>query len=133
MMRRMASPLIEHWLDRFTLDPFIREQVLSVVLDLPSFVREDLMGDSRFHLCDYEPGGGFFMVPMAVPEPSSRGASRSVVFKRTLRRKPERFVRWVIAHEFAHAHLRNEGRTPGEDPEHAADALAAEWGFPRPI
>jgi hypothetical protein len=38
----------------------------------------------------------------------------------------------VIAHELAHAHLRNQGRFPGDDPEHAADALAAGWGFPRP-
>jgi hypothetical protein len=41
-------------------------------------------------------------------------------------------VRWVIAHELAHAHLRNGGRWLGDDPEHAADALAAGWGFPRP-
>ena len=60
------------------------------------------------------------------------GAGRSVVLKRTLRRRPEPFVRYVIAHEFAHAYLRNAGRWPGDDPEHAADALAAEWGFPRP-
>jgi hypothetical protein len=38
----------------------------------------------------------------------------------------------VIAHELAHAHLRNGGRHPEEDPEHAADSLAADWGFPRP-
>jgi hypothetical protein len=43
------------------------------------------------------------------------------------------FVRWVIAHELAHAHLRNCGRWEGDDPEHAADDLAARWGFPRPI
>ena len=57
---------------------------------------------------------------------------RSVVLKRTLRHRPIAFVRWVIAHELAHAHLRNGGRHPGEDPEHAADSLAAAWGFPKP-
>jgi len=54
------------------------------------------------------------------------------VLKRTLRLRPQPFVRYVIAHELAHAHLRNRGRWEAEDPEHAADALAAEWGFPRP-
>jgi len=49
-----------------------------------------------------------------------------------LRRRPENFIRWVIAHELAHAHLRNAGRHKDEDPEHAADSLAADWGFPRP-
>jgi len=57
---------------------------------------------------------------------------RSVVLKRTLRYRPEEFVRYVIAHELAHAHLRNGGRSPGEDPEVAADSLAEAWGFPRP-
>ena len=64
--------------------------------------------------------------------PWAARSSRSVVLKRTLRRGPTDFVRYVIAHELAHAHLRNGGRYPGEDPEAAADALAAEWGFPRP-
>ena len=54
------------------------------------------------------------------------------MLKRTLRTGRRPFVRWVIAHELAHAHLRNGGRWPGDDPEHAADALAAGWGFPRP-
>ena len=35
----------------------------------------------------------------------------------------------LIAHELAHAHLRNGGYGAITDPEHAADALAAEWGF----
>ena len=55
-----------------------------------------------------------------------------VVLKRTLCRRPIEFVRWVIAHELAHAHLRNGGRWAGDDPERAADALAAGWGFPKP-
>ena len=43
------------------------------------------------------------------------------------------FLGSLLAHELAHAYLRNEGRWPGDDPEAAADALAAEWGFPRPV
>jgi hypothetical protein len=98
---------------------------------LPSHVRDDLMGDPAFSMCDYEPGPGVvFHVPVRFPVP--RGPGRAVVLKRTLRARPETFVRWVIAHELAHAHLRNAGRWPGDDPEHAADALAEGWGFPRP-
>ena len=57
---------------------------------------------------------------------------RSVVLKRTTKRRSVPFARWVIAHELAHAYLRHGGRFPNEDPEHAADSLAAEWGFPKP-
>ena len=89
------------------------------------------MDDPAFTMCDYEPRvGRAFYVPVKLP--TRKRTSRSVVLKRTLRTRPEPFVRWVIAHELAHAHLRNGGRYPGDDPEHAADALAAGWGFPRP-
>ena len=70
------------------------------------------------------------LIPL--PAPATRRPSRCVVLKRTLRRRPESFIRWVIAHELAHAHLRNGGRWPEEDPEVAADGLAADWGFPKP-
>ena len=42
------------------------------------------------------------------------------------------FANKMIAHELAHAYLRHAGRHPDEDPEFAADSLAAAWGFPRP-
>ncbi|MFW6059431.1 MAG: hypothetical protein ACODAQ_04580 [Phycisphaeraceae bacterium] len=122
---------IERRLLRFALDGFLHEQVLHVLRALPAAVREDLLHDPAFVLYDYEPGPNAVMrVPVGVP--GVNGGSRSVVLKRTLRRRPMGFVRWVIAHELAHAHLRNQGRWAGDDPEHAADALAAEWGFPRP-
>jgi len=38
----------------------------------------------------------------------------------------------VIAHEFAHAFLRNGPWGEITDVEEAADALAATWGFIRP-
>src|SRR5437762_1060052 len=101
-----------------------------MIASLPAEVRRDLMEDPAFSMCDYEPGPGReFHVPMQL---SVRGPGRAVVLKRTLRRRPVEFVRWVIAHELAHALLRNGGRWAGDDPEHAADALAAGWGFPRP-
>ncbi len=123
--------LIEIWLLNFDLDTRLRSHVAAVIEQLPGGVRDDLMNDPGFQMCDYEPGPGMVMrVPVGVPRPHR--ASRSVVLKRTLRHRPEPFVRWLIAHELAHAHLRHGGRWPGEDPEFAADALAAEWGFPKP-
>lgn len=119
------------WLERFGLDAFLREHVFGVLRTLPDAVRDDLLEDPAFVLCDYEPVAGA-VVCVPVGPPMGRRAGRSVVLKRTLRRRPVPFVRYVIAHELAHAHLRNAGRWPGEDPERAADALAADWGYPRP-
>jgi hypothetical protein len=123
---------IDRWLTNFRLDPFVHRYVAIVLTEIPELVRDDLMDDPGFHLVDYEPGTGVTMnVPMRVP--MKNRASRSVVLKRTLRYRSEAFVKWLIAHEFAHAHLRHGIRFPGEDPESAADALASEWGFPKPV
>ena len=146
------SQAIHDWLQRFGLDEFLHHEVAGVLGTLPGHVRDDFVGDPAFTLFDYDPRPGLVThVPVCMPRvpraegtgdspgrsPSGggagRGGSRSVVLKRTLTRRPLPFVRWVIAHELAHAHLRNAGRFPGEDPEHAADALASEWGFPRPF
>jgi hypothetical protein len=125
------SPLaVESWLAAFSLDPFLRTHVAAVCAALPPHVLSDFLTDPSFTLCDYEPS--LAPASITVRAPSARGPSRSVVLKRTLRRRPEDFVRWVIAHELAHSHLRNAGRHQGEDPEHAADSLAADWGFPKP-
>ena len=122
---------IESWLSCFDLDPFVHRHVAKVLRLLPVEVRLDLMDDPTFQLCDYEPTPGVaFQVPMRLPRRNR--ASRCVVLKRTLRHRSEAFTHWLIAHELAHANLRHGGRTPGEDPELAADALAAEWGFPKP-
>jgi hypothetical protein len=123
--------LILEWLTRFRLDAFLQAHVAGVLASVPEPVRADLLGDPAFTLSDYEPVAGLAQ-PVLVRMTGRGGAGRSVVLKRTLRRRPEPFVRYVIAHEFAHAYLRNAGRWPGDDPEAAADALAAEWGFARP-
>jgi hypothetical protein len=122
---------IAQWLSGFDLDQALHAHVETVITALPELILGDFLHDQSFLICDYEPGPGVIAhVPVGLP---GRGrSSRSVVLKRTLRRRPTDFVRYVIAHELAHAHLRNGGRFPGEDPETAADALAAEWGFPRP-
>jgi hypothetical protein len=128
------TPQIHDWLSRFGLDAALHHEVAGVLVTLPSHVRDDFVDDPRFTFFDYDPGPGRVMhVPVSLPRAGGGGASRSVVLKRTLTRRPPAFVRYVIAHELAHAHLRNGGRYPGEDAEYAADALAAEWGFPRPF
>ena len=58
--------------------------------------------------------------------------SRCVVLRRKLAQASEAFAKYVIAHEFAHAYLRNGGWGEITDIEEAADALAASWGFIRP-
>jgi hypothetical protein len=122
---------IDHWLNRFDLDVALRPHVAEVFFRLPKPVLDDLMTDPAFVLCDYEPSP--VSTSTVLLKMSGRGKpGRSVVLKRTLRRRPEAFVRWVIAHELAHAHLRNGGRWPNDDPEIAADSLAADWGFPKP-
>ena len=65
------------------------------------------------------------------PGPGGNG-SRCVVLKRRLANCLEAFAYYVIAHELAHAYLRNGGWGEIEDAEAAADALAASWGFVRP-
>ena len=123
---------IDRWLRPFALDERLHLHAAEVLASLPNNVREDLMGDPAFVMCDYQPGPGVvFHVPVRFPAPRG-GPGRAVVLKRTLCMRHQDFVRWVIAHELAHAHLRNAGRWPGDDPEHAADALAERWGFPRP-
>lgn len=127
----MPSAAIGQWLNDFPLDEWIRGHVHVVFENLPEPVRADLMDDPSFVVCDYEPGPAVVMhVPVRFT--GRGGAGRSIVLKRTIKRRPVPFVRWLIAHELAHAYLRNAGRHENEDPENAADALAAEWGFPRP-
>jgi hypothetical protein len=125
----MPSDELHHWVSGFGLDAILCRHVAGVLSLLPGEVRHDLISDPSFMLADYEPG---LVAHIPVGMPTRNRASRSVVLKRTLRRRPEAFVKYVIAHELAHAHLRNGGRWPGDDPEFAADALAAAWGFPRP-
>ncbi len=123
---------IETWLLAFQLDEWLCAHVVEVVAVLPKLVREDLMTDPSFIMHDYDPRDRTVTcVPVGMPSRGKPG--RSVSLKRTLNGRPIEFVRWVIAHELAHAHLRNRGRSIDEDPETAADSLAADWGFPKPV
>jgi hypothetical protein len=123
--------LVDDFLLPFGLHSQLHKHAAHVLQSLPDDVRQDLMGEAGVVFYDYDPGPGVVMnVP--VKPPGRGGASRSIVLKRTLTGRPVNFVQWLIAHELAHAHLRNGGRWPGDDPELAADSLALEWGFPRP-
>jgi len=121
---------IEQWLAPFDLDAVLRPHVVEVLLCMPPDAQQDIMDDWAFILCDYEPSAAGANIPVKLGGRGQPG--RSVVLKRTLRNKSERFVRWVIAHELAHAVLRNKGSADDTDPERAANILAAEWGFPCP-
>jgi hypothetical protein len=119
------------WLASFNLHSSLHAHVADVLRAIPDEVRRGLVGDPSFVLHDYDPlRGARTEIPVGLPRAGVPG--RAVALKRTLGARPTDFIRWVIAHELAHAHLRNEGRFPGDDPENAADALAASWGFPRP-
>src|SRR5213592_3775772 len=82
---------IDHWLRPFALDERLHLHAAEVLALLPGHVRDDLMGDPAFVMCDYEPGPGVvFNVPLRFPAPRG-GPGRAVVLKRTLRGRPREF------------------------------------------
>ena len=112
--------------------PTLRERVASVLESLPSEVQQDFLNDPRFTVSpdNYVPGEGS-QVFMAPPGPMGDGA-RSIVLKPLLGDCSEAFAHYVIAHEFAHAFLRNGPWGEITDVEDAANSLAASWGYPWP-
>ena len=112
-------------------DPVMRERVRYVFSALPEGVQQEFMGDPGFAIGIYDTGrrGGSRLL---IPCPQPAQGSRLVALERSLTARSRAFAHYVIAHELAHALLRNRGRHPEEDPEVAADSLAAAWGFPRP-
>jgi len=106
---------------------------LRVVLRaLPREVQMDLLEDPGFRIAldDFVPGKGR-SVWLASPTSPGNG-SRSVVLKPRLADCSEAFAHYIIAHELAHAFLRNGGWNDTLDPEVAADKLASSWGFTKP-
>ena len=110
----------------------LERRVLHVLDRLPKEVQQDFLGDTRFtvSLDNYVQGEGS-TVFMAAPG-STGVSSRSVVLKPRLSECDEAFAHYVIAHEFAHAYLRNGPWGDISNTEDAANALAASWGFPLP-
>ncbi len=125
-------PLFTPYLEPFAEIQPLRERVRRVLEALPAAVQRDFLEDHRFCVAleNYQPGKGW-SVWIHPPDPSGE-VSRCVVLKRKLADCGEAFATYVIAHEFAHAYLRNGGWGAITDREEAADHLAAEWGFPRP-
>lgn len=125
---------IRDWVARFELQAALAAHVETVLRAAPNDVRADLLCDPDFLLCEYEQTPSGTVVPVAAPRAPGQAhrGGRSVALRRGLGARSAAFAQWVVAHELAHAFLRNEGRWAGDDPELAADALAAEWGFPRP-
>jgi hypothetical protein len=117
------------------LEPFrelepLRQSVLKVLMQLPELILQDFLADPQFRvsLDEFEPGKGRTVL---MPELGPDGTSRCVVLKPKLAFSPEPFALYIIAHEFAHAYLRNGGWGTITDREEAADALAETWGFAR--
>lgn len=120
------------YLAPFTDHPVLQTRVLRVLEALPPDVQQDFLDDPRFRveIDNYVPGVGWsFLMP--APGIDGKG-SRCVILRTKLAELGEAFALYVIAHEFAHAFLRNGGWGEITDIEEAADALAASWGFVRP-
>ncbi len=128
-LRRILAVYLESFDE---LEP-LRDRVLVVLSALPLEVRRDLLQDPRFRITldRFVPGEGR-TVWLACPGPGGNG-SRCVVLKPQLADCAETFAHYVIAHELAHAYLRHGGWEDIADPEAAADAVAASWGFPKPV
>ncbi len=127
ILSRFASQL-----EDFADFPQLRARVMCVLQSLPETVKCDFIEDGSFRIAleDSTPGKGWKLF-MACPSVGGM-VSRCVVLRRKLEDTPEPFTDYVIAHEFAHAYLRNGGWGEITDIEEAADALAASWGFERP-
>ena len=110
--------------------PVLTSRIESVLAALPAEVQQDFLQDPHFKvsLDDCEPGKGRTVM---MPGLGPNGVSRCVVLKPRLDRTTSLFAKYIIAHEFAHAFLRNGGWGEISDAEEAADALAASWGFPK--
>lgn len=122
--------MFESLLTSFDQHEPLKQRILHVFYSLPEEVQHDFTSDPRFSIAldNYAPGKGS-TVFMAPPGAAGDG-SRSVILKPRLAQADEAFAHYVIAHEFAHAWLRNGPWGEITDVEEAADALAASWGFP---
>jgi hypothetical protein len=130
---KRGSTIFTVLLREFDAPPVLHERVLLVLEALPPEVQRDFVDDARFRIAleVYDPQRGWSVL-MHAPGPIGSD-SRSVILRRKLADCSAAFAHYVIAHELAHAFLRNGGWGEITDSEAAADALAAHWGFPRPM
>ena len=131
-MGHESQTKFDHYLVDFQELSRLRERLLHVLQAIPEDVQRDFLSDDRFSIAvdNYERGKGS-TVFMAAPGGHGQ-QSRSVVLKPLLNDCSNEFAYYVIAHEFAHAFLRNGPWGEITDVEDAADGLAAHWGFRRP-
>ena len=130
----LSSERIREYVEHALSEPVIRQRVLHVLWNIPSEIVAGLLNDPCFRIAidNFVPGQGG-TVWMACPSDVPWRGSRSVVLKPRLSGGSDAFAHYVIAHELAHAHLWNGPWGEITDPEEAADALAATWGFARPL
>ncbi|QDT06088.1 hypothetical protein K227x_44950 [Rubripirellula lacrimiformis] len=124
---------VDDLLQSFAPEDPLRGRVHLVLTAIPEEVQIDFLRDPRFSITKLHFEGGFgTKLYIAFPSPDGTG-SRCVALKPRLSDCAEPFGLYIIAHELAHAYLRNGPWGDVADPEDAADALAAHWGFPKPI
>ncbi len=124
---------VREYVQRTIDEPALAARVVAVLLAMPHEIVAGLLNDPCFRIAidNHVPGRGG-TVWMSCPGDITWKGSRSVVLKRRLVDCAQDFAHYVIAHELAHANLWNGAWGEITDPEEAADALAASWGFARP-
>lgn len=119
-------------LHAFPVSDPLRHRLNRVLCALPLEVQRDFLDDPRFCIQPLsKKNRSNDATLLALPAADGSG-SRCVVLKQRLASCSEPFGLYVIAHELAHAYLHNGPWGKISDPEEAADALAASWGFPKP-
>ena len=124
----MTDSVFSKYTEPFSGFPKLKRRLKKVMSDLPKDIQSELLQDPNFKvtLDDFEPGRGRIVL---MPDLGPDGGSRCVVLKPRLELCSDAFACYIIAHEFAHAYLYNRGWKEINDPEQAADALAATWGY----
>ncbi|GAB5402892.1 MAG: hypothetical protein Aurels2KO_11230 [Aureliella sp.] len=111
--------------------PGIHSRLVEILRGLPEDVQADFLSDATFRIEPERVTEGQ-RTTMFMACPIGRNVSRCVILRAKLENARDEFSNYVIAHELAHAFLRNGGWREYTDREEAADALAGHWGYPKP-
>ena len=114
----------------------LEEAVSELVSKLPEEVQTFVMCDVYwFSTPEWAYAVAFpFSLPVFHMPEDNRATCRIILLSSNIYRIPRERAMFTIAHEIAHSWLGHGVVTKEENDEQeaAADALAAEWGFPRP-